>query len=183
FMGDVWGRGGAASLLMPSLNGIFRSLLPSHLPLNHLVERANRLFSRSTSSAHFATLVSGRASHTGEVEISNAGHCFPLVIHRGQIRSIESTGLPLGMFFSAEYQSRKVQLERGDTLFLYTDGLTESRNASNDEYSEARLHALVAREHQRSAEDLIAACVADLTEFRGGTARVDDLTLMVMRRV
>jgi len=180
--GDVSGKGVAASLLMSHLHGIFRSLASTDMPVHRLVEHANRLFTESTHSENFATLVCGFASTNGEIELTNAGHCYPLAVQQGQIRSIESTGLPLGMFFSAEYESRKVHLKAGDTLFLYTDGVTEARSSSHDEYSEARLSALIAQEHHRSPEDLINATLTDLTNFRNGTPKVDDLTLLALKR-
>ncbi len=180
--GDVSGKGVAASLLMSYLHGIFRSLASTDMPVHRLVEHANRLFTESTHSVNFATLVFGKASANGEVEMTNAGHCYPLAVQNGQIRSLESTGLPLGMFFSAEYESRKIQLAAGDTLFLYTDGLTEARSSSQDEYSEARLSALIAREHHRSPEDLIKSAMADLTTFRNGTPKIDDITLLAIKR-
>jgi sigma-B regulation protein RsbU (phosphoserine phosphatase) len=182
FFGDVSGKGVAASLLVSHLHAMFRSLLSSELPLHKLVERANRLFCESTLATNFATLVAGSVSAQGDVEICNAGHCYPLVVKGGQIRSIESTGMPLGTFFNAEYHSRKLQLSRGDVLFLYTDGLTETRNPLDEEYSEAQLSALVTREASRPPRALIDICIEDLTRFRSNSARVDDLTIMVLRK-
>ncbi len=182
FFGDVSGKGVAASLLVSHLHAMFRSLVASELPLPRLVERANRLFCESTMSANFATLVAGKISSTGELEICNAGHCFPLIVKGGQIRSIESNGLPLGTFFNADYQSRETHLAEGDFLFLYTDGLTEARNKAEEEYSEAQLSALVSREWQRTPNELIDSCVKDLQRFRDGVARIDDLTIMVFRK-
>src|SRR5579885_1800376 len=78
-VGDVAGKGVAASLLMTHLSAIFRSLLSLDLPLTEVVSRANRLFCESTASAHYATLVCGRATEDG-AELCNAGHCRPLVL-------------------------------------------------------------------------------------------------------
>jgi sigma-B regulation protein RsbU (phosphoserine phosphatase) len=182
FFGDVSGKGVAASLLVSHLHAMFRTLLASDLPLNQLVERANRLFCESTLSANFATLVCGHALPSGDVEICNAGHCYPLVVKAGQIRSIESTGMPLGTYFNAEFQSRKLHLAPGDFLFLYTDGLTEARNAADEEYSEAQLSALVTRESRRAPKALIQACIDDVARFRAGAPKGDDLTIMVLRK-
>lgn len=183
FLGDVSGKGVAASLLMSQLHAMFRTLLSSELSLKTLVERANRLFCDSTRYTDFATLVCGKISRTGEIEICNVGHCSPLFVERGEIRSIESTGLPLGLFFNAEFTTRKLRLSRGDRLFLYTDGLTESRNNADSEYSEARLSALVAREHERGTEELASLCLDDLTRFRSGASKTDDLTIMILHRI
>lgn len=183
FFGDVSGKGVAASLLVSHLHAMFRSLVESNLALPRLVERANRLFCESTMSANFATLVSGRISSTGDLEICNAGHCFPLVVRGGQIRSIESNGLPLGTFYNADYQSRTMHLAEKDFLFLYTDGLTEARNPADEEYSEAQLSALVAREQHRAPTELIDACVNDWQTFRASARKLDDLTIMILRKV
>ncbi len=183
FFGDVSGKGVAASLLVSHLHAMFRSLVTSGFPLPRLVEQANRLFCESTLSANFATLVAGKVSPSGDLEICNAGHCFPLIVKGGTIRSIESNGLPLGTFFNAEYHSRATQLADGDFLFLYTDGVTEARNKQEEEYSEAQLSALVSREWNRPPEMLIDSCVKDLQKFRDGTAKNDDLTVMVLRKV
>jgi sigma-B regulation protein RsbU (phosphoserine phosphatase) len=161
---------------------MFRTLVSSDLPLNKLVERANRLFCESTLATNFATLVAGSVSAQGDVEICNAGHCYPLVVKGGQIRSIESTGMPLGTFFNAEYHSRRLQLSPGDILFLYTDGLTEARNPLDEEYSEAQLSALVTREATRPPRELINVCVEDVTRFRSNSPKVDDMTIMVLRK-
>jgi sigma-B regulation protein RsbU (phosphoserine phosphatase) len=99
------------------------------------------------------------------------------------VTSLESTGLPIGMFYSGEYRSSTVKLEKGDSLFLYTDGLTETRNGSNIEYGEERLSALIARNHSLSAHDLLSASLQDLSSFRGSTPKIDDLTVMVLKRV
>jgi sigma-B regulation protein RsbU (phosphoserine phosphatase) len=182
FFGDVSGKGVAASLLVSHLHAMFRTLLSSGQPPHELVARANRLFCESTLAANFATLVCGKLDPSGDLELCNAGHCYPLVVKRGQIRSIESTGLPLGTFFSAEYQSSKIQMSCDDLLFLYTDGLTECPNENGEEYSEAQLSALVSRESQRAPGELIRACIDDLTRFRAGAPRMDDLTIMIFRK-
>ncbi len=182
FFGDVSGKGVAASLLVSHLHAMFRSLVLSDLPLSRIVERANRLFCESTMSTNFATLVAGKLTNEGDLEICNAGHCYPLVIKGAQIRSIESTGLPLGTHFNAEYQARSMRFTTDDTLFLYTDGLTEARNPNDEEYSEAQLSALVARESHRAPEQLIKVSVEDWKKFRAGAPKSDDLTIMVLRK-
>jgi sigma-B regulation protein RsbU (phosphoserine phosphatase) len=182
-LGDVSGKGVAASLLMSQLHAIFRSLVAAGLPITQLVERANRLFSESTLSTHFATLVCGRATAAGEVEVSNAGHCSPIALRRDGVTVLESTGLPIGMFYSGEYESSTIKLEQGDSLFLYTDGLTETRNESKKEYGEERLLELISQNHPLSAHDLLSTSLQDLSAYRGSAPKIDDLTVMVLKRV
>ena len=167
---------------MSQLHAIFRSLVVANLPVDQLTERANRLFLGGTLATHFATLVCGRATSSGEVDICNAGHCPPLLIQSNGVSRIEATGLPIGLFAQSQFASTKVTLSRGDTLLLYTDGLTESRNPSNVEYGEDRLVSFVG--HQRSIvpKELVAACLHDLATFRYGAPRLDDLTVMAVQR-
>jgi sigma-B regulation protein RsbU (phosphoserine phosphatase) len=181
-VGDVSGKGVAASLLMSQLHAIFRSLISTPQPIDNLLERANRLLSESTSSSHFATLVSVRAIPTGHVEICNAGHCAPLLVTQKGVTAFESTGLPLGIFFRTEYQCHKALLEPGNSLLLYTDGLTEARNSSDQEYGEERLKNLAAASRSLQPEKMINAILKDLDAFRGVTPKSDDLTMLVLRR-
>ena len=183
FFGDVSGKGVAASLLMSHLHAIFRSLLATPLPLKQLIERANRVFSESTMSTQFATLLCGKLTRSGDMEICNAGHCPPFLVRGGRVTCIDSTGLPAGLSYSGEYEVQKFRLSKGDTIFLYTDGLTEARNASEQQYGPEKLSTLLERHQTLSSQALIDACLQDVSTFRNGTPNVDDLTVMMLRRV
>ena len=109
-LGDVSGKGVAASLLMTHLHAMFRSLTSVGLSVEQMMHRANRLFCESTVADQFATLVCGRASRSGDVEISSAGHCPVLAVRSGSVSHFESTGIPLGMFSNAEYAVHRTRL-------------------------------------------------------------------------
>lgn len=182
-LGDVSGKGVAASMLMTQLHALFRSLTGMSLPLGQIMTRVNRVFCESALTGLFATLVCGQAKPTGEVEIHNAGHWPAIVAGHGGVLRLESTGLPLGMFCEAEFSATRLQLETGDTLFLYTDGLSEARNNTSDEYGVDRVTRLVRQQGSRSPAELIAACLDDLRAFEAdGGSRQDDLTLLAIRR-
>jgi len=134
-------------------------------------------------STHFATLVCGKANTSGEVEICNAGHCYPLLVRGESVERIQSTGLALGMFCAGQFSTEKVKLAPGDILFLYSDGLSEARNKSNIQYGEERLAALITKRSAVSPQELIGVCLEDLENFRSGAPKTDDLTMMVVRRV
>ena len=180
-LGDVSGKGVAASMLMTQLHALFRSLTGMALPLGQTVTRANRVFCESALAGQYATLVCGQAKPTGEVEIHNAGHWPAIVVGHGGVLRIESTGLPLGMFAESEFSATRLQLEVGDTLFLYTDGLSEASN-EGDEYGVDRVMTLVRQQAARTPAELIAACLDDLRAFEGAGPRLDDLTLLAIRR-
>jgi sigma-B regulation protein RsbU (phosphoserine phosphatase) len=181
-LGDAAGKGIAASLLMTHLHAIFRTLISSGLPLPQMVKRAGRVFRETTMSNLFATLVCGKATRSGEVEICNAGHCPALVIRKGSLGRIESTGVPLGLFSEVEYSVEKVRLEPGETLFLYTDGVSEARSKGQEEYGEVRLVEVLSRCHSLTPQGLIRACLEDLAAFRSGVPLTDDLTMLAIRR-
>jgi phosphoserine phosphatase RsbU/P len=180
-LGDVSGKGVAASMLMTQLHALFRSLTGIALSLSQIVTQANRLFCESALAGQYATLVCGQAKPTGEVEIHNAGHWPAIVAGQGGVLRIESTGLPLGMFQEAEFSPTRLQLETGDTLFLYTDGLSEARRA-DDEYGIDRVVGMVRQQASRPPAELIAACLEDLHAFADSGPLVDDLTLLAIRR-
>jgi sigma-B regulation protein RsbU (phosphoserine phosphatase) len=181
-LGDVSGKGVAASMLMSSLHATFRSLIAFDLPVNKLVEQANRLFCESTLSTDYATLVCGKIRKSGEVEICNAGHPPPLLVQQGKIVKLEATGLPVGLFCRGEYRVKKTRLLNGESLVLYTDGLTEAQDRSRAEYSEERLAKFLKEHHHMPPQVLTSACLDDVRAFLSGSQKTDDLTIMVIRR-
>ena len=181
-LGDVSGKGIAASMLMAHLHAIFRSLITLDLPVERLVERANQVFTNCTMPSYYATLVCGRARRSGAIELCNAGHCPPLLIRRGTVTSVDATGLPVGIFCQEQYAASELQLELGDSLLIYTDGLTESRSPYDAEYGADRLSRIVGAKHTLEPQALTAACIEDARSFRGGGPKSDDLTIMVIQR-
>jgi sigma-B regulation protein RsbU (phosphoserine phosphatase) len=179
-LGDVSGKGIAASMLMTQLHALFRSLTRMSLPLGQMVIQANRVFCESALAAHYATLICGQAKPTGEVEIYNSGHCPAVLVQRGGFMQIESTGLPLGMFCEVDFCETRVRLEPGDMLFLYTDGLSEARCA-DEEYGSDRITKLLQQHKGRSPVDVIAACLHDLKSFIDSPL-LDDVTLLAIQR-
>ena len=181
-LGDVSGKGVAASLLMSHLHAMFRSLTSVNMPLDQLLARANRVFCESTTAGQYATLVCGRAARSGEVELASAGHPSALLVRKGRVEPLAATGLPLGMFSNGEYSTRKTSLASGDNLVLYTDGISETKDKSSSEYGEDRLARLAGERHALAPEALTAACLADLSAFSAGVPHTDDRTLLVLRR-
>jgi phosphoserine phosphatase RsbU/P len=187
-VGDVAGHGVAAAMLMSHLSAMLRTLVSVGLPLSQLMERASRVFCESTLPSHYATLVCGQASSSGEIEVCNAGHPPPLVIRAsgrggpGEIIRLDATGLPIGMFCSERFSSQSLRLEPGEILLLYTDGLLETQNSGGAEYGIERLCALSASAGALDPKAVVAACLDDLAAFRGAAASTDDLTIMAVRR-
>jgi sigma-B regulation protein RsbU (phosphoserine phosphatase) len=182
-VGDVTGKGVAASLLMSHIQAAFRALAEAETPLADLVGRVNRQLLRAEIPSHYATLVCGRAGADGRVEIVNAGHCPPLVARGGAVDAVGPTGYPIGLVGEHLYDVTHLALEEGDTLVLYSDGLTEARGPGGEEYGQERLESLLSRRtNGTTPRSLVRAIRGDLIEFLGGSEHADDLTLLVLRR-
>lgn len=182
-LGDVSGKGVAASMLMVQLQAMFRSLISVKLPLVELVERVSSIFCESTMPMHFATLVCGKVSKCGEVEICNAGHLPPLLVQKDNLIGIEATGLPIGMFNNESFSSKKFTISNNDTLLIFTDGLTEAENSFGDEYGKDRLGELLSKYSLEPLDRLMNFIVDDLNGFRAGKHLSDDLTIMAIRKL
>jgi sigma-B regulation protein RsbU (phosphoserine phosphatase) len=172
-LGDVTGKGVAASMLMVHLHAMFRTLIPMRLPLRELVERASRVFCESTLPTHYATL---------DVEVCNAGHLPPLLIGPGKVLPLDPTGLPLGAFCDEEFATSRIRVEPGEALLLYTDGLSEARDRNGRMYGNERIQGLAQGQHEKRPQDLIGFCLKDLSAFRKDVPAGDDLTIMAVRR-
>lgn len=182
-VGDVTGKGIAASILMSQLHATFRALTVTGLPLNELMERANHIFCEASLITHFATLVCGLANRDGEVELCNAGHCLPLTFQGDRVDTFPSSGLPLGIACDAKYTTETIQLRHGDGLVIYTDGLSESMDESGKQYGEERILNLLKSKRALSPAELVSAYLSDLNSFAPRKPRFDDLTLMALRRI
>jgi phosphoserine phosphatase RsbU/P len=181
-LGDVSGKGIAASMLMSHLHATFRSLADADLPLDRMVGVANRIFAESTMAGQFATLVVGRATHDGAVDLVSAGHLPLLHLCAGETKSQGATGVPLGMFPNTNFPVFSFSVQAGDSLLVYTDGLTESRNGKDEEYGMHRVKALADKHRNKTPAELISNCLADLHDFTAGAKPADDLTLLALQR-
>jgi sigma-B regulation protein RsbU (phosphoserine phosphatase) len=181
-LGDVSGKGIAASMLMSHLHATFRSLADAELPLDRMVGVANRIFAESTMAGQFATLVVGRAAHDGAVDLVSAGHLPLLHLCAGETKSQGATGVPLGMFPNTNFPVFSFSVQAGDSLLVYTDGLTESRNGKDEEYGMHRVKALADKHRNKTPGELISNCLADLHDFTAGAKPADDLTLLALQR-
>jgi phosphoserine phosphatase RsbU/P len=181
-VGDVTGKGIAASMLMTHMHAMFHSLIELDLPLDEMMLRANRLFCESSPFTHFVTMVCGKLKKGGEVELCNAGHCLPLLIKRDGVLNLDSTGLPLGIFCSAEYRIEKFTIAQGESLFIYTDGLSEASDGE-DEFGTERINHIASMNFYSTPQKLIRAYLEDLKLFTKEESQHDDLTFLALHRV
>ncbi len=180
-LGDVSGKGVAASMLMSHLHAVIHSLAAFDLSVSQLVDRANRIFCESTLATHYATLVCGKIRQSGEIEICNAGHLPVLHIRGNEVVEMKSTGIPIGLFCNSEYTIQKAKLNPSDKLVLYTDGLSEAWN-NKEEFGLERILELAARHSRMNSDELIQTFLSDYNTFMKKVPPSDDLTLMTIQR-
>jgi sigma-B regulation protein RsbU (phosphoserine phosphatase) len=132
-------------------------------------------------NTNYATMVFGKADPSGEIEICNAGHNPPFLLSDGNIKPIIATGIPIGLFGETVYTVEKFVLKKGDSLLLYTDGLTESM-ADGIEYGEARVTDLLRKNGSLSAGMLVELFLKDSKQYSGNSLPTDDLTILAIKK-
>jgi sigma-B regulation protein RsbU (phosphoserine phosphatase) len=181
-VGDVSGKGVAASMLMAHMHAMFRTLIPIGLSLPCMLQHASCVFRESTLPNQYATLVAARAWPDGRVEICNAGHPFPFVVRGGDVQVLETSDLPIGLFGSEEFTLTQLSLASGDGLVIYSDGVSEATDLSGREYGADRLRELVGQTKGMNVSTLVAACREDLDQFRRNAVKTDDVTVFILGR-
>jgi len=184
---DVAGKGMAAALLMSCLQARVRLLEEEPGPLAEMAVRLNRSMIACCPGNRFVTFFICRFdAETGELTYCNAGHNAPLLIRASgeDTDKLQVGGPILGMLPAAQYEQGRCLLAPGDTLVLYSDGVTEAvRHGTEEEFGEDRLENLVREHHQESAATILGTIVQTLESWSAGAPPADDITLLVARRV
>jgi len=182
---DVSGKGIAASLLTASLEALAAGPIHDAVPPEEICDRVSHLLYERTPPEKYATgFLASFDPVSGLFRYCNAGHNPGIVLRTaGEVELLASTGMPLGILPTGVYSPGNVTLEKGDTVVLYTDGLTEAENPEEEEYGEERLAALCAAHREESLDDLAATISADQDAYVRGVPYVDDRTVVLVRRV
>jgi phosphoserine phosphatase RsbU/P len=184
-IGDVAGKGIPAALLASEAQAVVRSLF-RHDPtttLSVLVQSLNRLFLDLTSRERYITaLLAIYDVRNGTITYVNAGHPLPLLVDRdGQVRTLEGSNTIVGALEGVTYDQYQHRLYPGETLFLYTDGVTENFNPVDEEYGNNRLHDFLRRTGSLALESVRDDLITELTAFRGTGPQSDDITFLMLR--
>lgn len=181
-VGDVSGKGMAASLMMASLVATFRSLSSVGLPAGELLGRVNDLFHGSTQASSYATLAALSLGPDGQVDLYSAGHWPPLLRRaRGAAPVAMESGLPLGLFPGSEYRPTRLTVSPSDTLLVYTDGAIDAEDARGIDYGPERLVRALESADGDSLDALVAACLHDVRQFQDVGRPKDDLLMVAVR--
>jgi hypothetical protein len=180
-IGDVVGKGLPAAMLMSNLQAHVRASASQTMAPRDLCERINRLTANNIESGKFITffyaLVDGRSRR---ISYANAGHNPPILLRgTGEILRLKEGGALLGVFPNCVYRQEETELNAGDRLVLFTDGVSEAQDSSYDEFGEERLIELITKHRGRSALEMQEAVIKAVSDFSRGDL-YDDVTVLVM---
>jgi sigma-B regulation protein RsbU (phosphoserine phosphatase) len=183
-VGDVSGKGVPAALFMTIIMTLVKTKATQGVTSGIILNSVNRVLSSDNPSLMFVTLFLGILNiRTGELEYSNGGHNPPYIIRTdGDIKPLETTnGMMLGVMEDFSYQTKKIVLQKGESLFIYTDGVTEAMNEKEELFSEDRLEKELALLKERSVQKVVDRISEKIRVFSGGMQQTDDITMMILR--
>jgi serine phosphatase RsbU (regulator of sigma subunit) len=182
-LGDVSGKGTGAALLMTVLRAAVRGHWAEG-SVSEAMRRINQTVCQNVTEGKYVTFVMARLDpQSGCVTYVNAGHNAPLLVRAaGAVEPLDEGGMVLGMFDSVPYTEGVVEMESGDSLVIFSDGVTETFNAAGDEFATERLVQVVVEGRALSAETLEERILAELERFAAGAKITDDRTIIVLKR-
>jgi sigma-B regulation protein RsbU (phosphoserine phosphatase) len=179
---DVSGKGVPAALLMSSVQASLRAFCDGRWSIADAVKQVNQSVARSAQSGKFITLFYGEVDiEAGVLHYTNAGHNYPLLRrHNGELETLSTGGLPLGLFEDTQFAVSQVRFAPGDTLLLYSDGVTEALSPDGLEFGENRLETLWRERGARPPGEVVDHLMSEVREFRGAASQSDDITLVAV---
>ncbi len=182
-IGDVSGKGVPAALLMACLQASLRGQAVSgSTDLAKLMLNLNRQIYDSSADNRYATFFYSQYDVvTRKLEYSNGGHNTPMVVRGKELIRLDVGGPVVGLFRPARYEQANVQLERGDILIMFTDGISEAMNSADDEWGEENLAATVQKWAHLSAADMVPKLMEAADAFVDGAPQHDDMTIIVAK--
>ena len=179
---DVSGKGIPAAMFMMTAKTIIRGLAERGLPVDEIFTLANEKLCENNESGMFVTAWMGKIDlATGKISFANAGHNPPVLVHSdGKCEYLKSrTGFVLAGMEGMKYRSNEMILNKGDRIFLYTDGVTEATNENEALYGEDRLLNYIDKNKKLKAEALLSGLKDDIDNFAGNAPQFDDITMLV----
>jgi len=181
---DVSGKGAAAALLMPSLAVALRLRARELEGPAEVIKDLDEVLKQITRPATFVTMFYARIHRSKKIiQYASAGH-NPPVLFRQKTRTVialKESGPVLGILPNAQFYDTTLQLESGDVLTLFTDGITEQENEADEEFSNERLQTVIADSRVEAADALVGKICSTVSTFSGHKEQADDLTVVVVR--
>jgi len=184
-IGDVSGKGIPAAIFMAVSRTLLKATAMKGLPPSECLAYVNDLLCLESTAAMFVTIFYGIFNTTtGELEYSNGGHNPPYIMKAdGKVQFLKMTGgIALGVMEEMSYGVDRIELQSGDGIFLYTDGVTEAFNANGIMYTNQRLEQLLTGQNSQSIKAIVQQVFQDVSDFSIGMEQSDDITILSMRR-
>jgi len=178
---DISGKGISAAILMSNVHAILRTLYDAGHPADELCSQLNRQLHRVTEGTRFATAFFAEWSERDcSLTYVNAGHPAPILLGTCSGQLLQAGGPPLGIFPGTEFEVGRLVLEPGDTMVLYSDGITEAGERAEREFGEARLAAIVTQHAEKPLDEIRQNVLKAVRDWSGEELE-DDMTLLLIR--
>lgn len=179
---DVSGKGVPAALLMSSVQASLRAFCDGRWNIPEAMRNLNNSVARAAQNGKFITLFYAEIdTEARRLRFSNAGHNYPMLRRAdGRVEMLTTGGIPLGLFEDTEFTEGETGFSPGDSLLLYSDGVSEAINSAGDEFGEERLEQLWNRHGTRPPGEVVELLLSEVAEFRGRADQNDDITLVVV---
>jgi serine phosphatase RsbU (regulator of sigma subunit) len=182
-VGDVAGKGLSAALLMAKLQATLRALAADFTSLAALGTKLNHVFCRDSLRSIFASLVYVELKpNSGSVRLVNAGHILPVIIKPTKVEKLGKGGVALGIMPGAMFEEQSVELDNGNSLLIYSDGVTEAQNERGEFFGEQKLLDLLPKLMNLTNEQMGERLVTEVDMFVGDAKAHDDLSIVLVRR-
>ncbi|HVP37186.1 MAG TPA: SpoIIE family protein phosphatase [Terriglobales bacterium] len=182
-IGDVAGKGIPAALIMASFRASLKAEIRNNYAIRTICFKVNNLLYESLEQGNYVTAVYGVLDIRNRIfTFSNAGHNPPILKRKeGKIRHLTEGGVALGVIQNSEYKERALSLRPGDIILFYTDGVTESKNESDEEFGTKRLEQIIIENSNLKARELQDKIYQEIRSFTGTESREDDLTMIIIK--
>lgn len=181
-IGDVTGKGIAAAIYGAMVTGIIRTLAPRELGPAEMLQELNKVLLRRPIQARFVSLIYATwDDRNRHLHIANSGLPYPIHLHKGEISSVETAGLPLGVFHDPVYEEISLRCASGDMVVFFTDGITDAQDENGEEFGRPRLEELVALHANDSPHGVVDAIFTGVARHSQGMEAFDDQSVIVIR--
>ena len=181
---DVSGKGITAALVMASVATAFNIFTRTDPTPADLVREMNATLAPKTAPTKFVTIVVGVLDPaTGSIEFTNAGHVPPLIVRKDGVTPMTTTDMVVGLFSHAKYRTQSVQLGQGDSMVLFTDGVTEAENEEEEQLGLNPVASLMQTLHGAPATSILEAIDTQVQSYCGTAPSTDDVTMMALTRL
>ncbi|WP_022669803.1 SpoIIE family protein phosphatase [Hippea alviniae] len=184
-IGDVSGKGVPASLFMAIIRYLIKTDALRGLSPAETLTRVNRIIAQDNERCMFATVFMGILNtENGEIEFANAGHLPPVVCYSESTGFIKvKNGFVVGVMKEAHFENQSIKLNKNDTIFLYTDGVTEAINKNSEQFGKDRLIKALSENCSKDTQGMVKDILNRINEFAQGVNQYDDITMLALKYI